>query len=50
MKITNYNQQGKEDNNLPLGYYLESRSLSRGRQLQRSMPVNADNHLADRVS
>jgi len=41
------NQQEKKEKDLPLGTSLGTRSSSRGRTLQRNMPVKVDNHPAD---
>lgn len=47
MKNNLYNRQGKNDSDLPLGSCQEPRSFTGEDNLQREMPVKADNPPAD---
>ncbi len=46
-KIKNHCQQEKKEKDLPLGISLGEQQINRGRQLQRVMPIEKDNHPAD---
>jgi len=46
-KSVHYSQQEIKDSNLPLGNYLGTRSKVGEDNLQRDIPMDVDNHLAD---